>query len=251
MSGAINNPPAVPLDKGNQFQKGFFPFDAFSADDPNTASAPALTLKTPWKFSALQYTPLQVVAPLSGKIGVNTTYNLPTTYPAQYRIYIPAADLVASSGGPFTLTIQTPAAGASVKVPINASGDTILSGDLLFDVYVDGSGNVISGPWQISGSNSNGNYTQFAEGTMIARGLYSYTRTATYQNVSIPLSTNFSDANYSSSVKQWSASVGSAAFAYNDTGTNTKSAINVTMWVQTGSTSCTATLDWIAIGRWK
>ena len=48
---SINNPPATPLNRPNQFQKSFFPFDAFEADDPNTTATPVLRMKPPWSFA--------------------------------------------------------------------------------------------------------------------------------------------------------------------------------------------------------
>jgi hypothetical protein len=48
----INNPPVVPLNLPSQFQKGLFPFSAFSVDDPNKTAHPVLALLAPWVFAA-------------------------------------------------------------------------------------------------------------------------------------------------------------------------------------------------------
>ena len=93
-----------------------------------------------------------------------------------YKVYIPSASLVAGSGGPYTLTITT-GSGNSVWVPISATGNTLystsgVSNNLMFNIYVDSSGNVTSDDWQISGSNSNGRFVQFADGTMLGMGQY-------------------------------------------------------------------------------
>jgi len=92
-----------------------------------------------------------------------------------YKVYISSASLVAGSGGPYTLTITT-GSGNSVWVPISATGNTLystsgVSNNLMFNIYVDSSGNVTSDDWQISGSNSNGSFVQFADGTMECRAL--------------------------------------------------------------------------------
>ena len=157
-----NFPSTVPLDKPNQYQKSFFPFEAFSADDPNATSPPKLILKYPWR---LVYD--NTVVPLSAAISGNTTYNTIPNVQGLYTVWIPVAYLKASAGGPFTLTLSTGVAGkSSVTVPIAASGDTITSTDLLFDVYVDGAGNLSSKAWEISGSNANGSWIKFDDGTM-------------------------------------------------------------------------------------
>jgi hypothetical protein len=58
-----------------------------------------------------------------------------------------------------------------VKVPIATSGDTITSGDLIFDIYVDDTGNVTSKDWDVSGSNSNGAYKLSSTGDAFERFL--------------------------------------------------------------------------------
>jgi len=108
------------------------------------------------------------VAPITAPISGNTVYNIGTDVTFQ-TIWITAANLKASAGGPFTLTLTT-GSGSTVVIPIGASTDTILSGDLLFDIYVDSSGNVISKDWTISGSNANGNYEYSSGGNLIQQG---------------------------------------------------------------------------------
>ena len=163
-SGSPTTPPVTPMTQPNQLQGNLYPFSAFSADNPNLVSAPMLTLKSPWRFSAPG-----VVSPLSAAPSANVIYTLPLTYPATHKIYIPAAYLVASSGGPYTLTIKTATGTSVVYVPIIKSGDTLLSGNLLFDVYVDASGNVTSDAWEISASGTYGNYAQKNNGEMTCR----------------------------------------------------------------------------------
>ena len=52
MSNAANFPPTNAINKPNQFQKTLFPFDAFSADDPNVTASPKLTLNSLWTLVA-------------------------------------------------------------------------------------------------------------------------------------------------------------------------------------------------------
>ena len=48
MSNIANFPPVVAVDRPSQYQKGFYPFSAFSADDPNKTAVPKLTFASPW-----------------------------------------------------------------------------------------------------------------------------------------------------------------------------------------------------------
>jgi hypothetical protein len=160
-----NFPPVNPIDRPNQYQKGFYPFSAFSSDDPNVTANPVLRLIPPWRFSA--GAPIE---PLSSSVTANATVTLPSTYPSQYQIYIPAAYLVAYSGGPYTLIITTGVSGkTTVLVPICKNGDTLLSGSLLFNIYVDTTGNVTSDAWSILASNARGSYSALSNGEMEAR----------------------------------------------------------------------------------
>lgn len=83
------------------------------------------------------------IQPLSAQISANTTYTLTAAQATEgmKTILIPAAYLVASAGGPFTLTITT-GAGTTETVTISAAGSTIISGDLMFNIQVDAGGNV-------------------------------------------------------------------------------------------------------------
>ena len=50
--GSANFPPVTPVTTPQQSQKAFFPFAAFSFDDPNKTNPPNLRLKDPWIFNA-------------------------------------------------------------------------------------------------------------------------------------------------------------------------------------------------------
>ena len=249
-TSSANFPPVTNITRPNQLQKGLFPFDAFAADDPNQTANPVLRLKSPWSFSA--GAPMQ---PLNAAPSGNTTYNLPNVYPAQYQIYIPKAYMVAASGGPYTLTIQTPAGGTTVIVPLSPTGDMISSGALLFDVYVDSSGNVASKQWQISGSNSNGSWIKFADGTMECWGATEQVTTTTAWGGGLYFSTPV--------VKSFPAAfVGTPAMTANvanDVG-NYHLSVDLIGVSPTGWNGIifspylggsTAAIFWMAIGRWK
>jgi len=83
------------------------------------------------------------IQPLSAQISSNTTYTLTggEATEGMKTVLIPSAYLVASAGGPFTLTITT-GLGTTETVTISAAGSTIVSGDLIFNIQVDASGNV-------------------------------------------------------------------------------------------------------------
>ena len=119
--------------------------------------------------SSASVTAGNIITPLPARPSGNVTYAVPSTS-GIYQIYIPSSYLVATSGGPFTLTLNTSKNAASVVVPIGAYGNTISSGNLFFNVYVDASGNVTTDAWEISGSNSNGSYEQRSNGNMTCTG---------------------------------------------------------------------------------
>lgn len=105
--------------------------------------------------------------------------------PGFYTVYIPDSFLIAQTGGPYTVTLTT-GVGDTVSIPIAPSGETITSGNLVFTIYVDSSGNVSSEAWNILGSNSSGPYieviggikfTPFIEDTRATTGTVDRTET--------------------------------------------------------------------------
>ena len=110
--------------------------------------------------------PSGVIQPLAVQINTNTTYTIPNIA-GNYCCYIPATYLVSSSSSSCVLSIST-GTGSQVKIPIasNSNSPTGLS-SLYLPFYVDTSGNcVASGTETSSGSNSNGSWIQYADGTM-------------------------------------------------------------------------------------
>jgi hypothetical protein len=185
--------------------------------------------------------PLQ---PLTSTLSGNFTYSAPSTS-GFYSVYIPSAYLVAASGGPYTLTIQSGSIpGSTVKVPISAFGNTIASGNLLFDIYVDSNSNVTAKDFQVSGSNSNGSYVQFADGTMEEWGTSaSYTNGA---GVTITLPVPFKDATYivnQTRVRSGSTNSSTSAppFAY---------VVSTSQFTLTSGGTENTPSYWTAIGRW-
>jgi hypothetical protein len=107
-----------------------------------------------------------ILKPLSGTIGVDTTYTIPTGEGTAFVI-IPKAYLLATTTASVLLTITTGVDGKeTVAIPIPGSGDTIISPSLMFNLYIDSTGNVYSDNFIVSGSNSNGSWIKFADGTM-------------------------------------------------------------------------------------
>lgn len=179
-----------------------------------------------------------VTQPLSSAISANTSYTLPNA-PGLVSIYIPVAYLKASSGGPFTLTLTTGVSGkTNVVVPISPSGDTISSGYLLFDVYVDSVGNVVSKAWDIVGVNTNGQYSKFAGGAMqcdgkvrgAAAGLNPYPLPAVFANTDYVVTGSVFPTGSYQFFTGYASSV---------------SAINV--YQVAGGNG----FDWVATGRWR
>src|ERR1041385_2490382 len=126
----------------------------------------------------LQPMTITPITPLTSQMSGNTTYTIPDTSQGVRLVIIPSALLVASSGGPWTLTITT-GSGTSILVPISAAGDIIDNGmDLIFDLYIDASKNLSSKGWSISAHNAlgyyiqayNGDLTQYGESASIATG---------------------------------------------------------------------------------
>lgn len=113
------------------------------------------------------------VLALAGSLASNASFVLPSVA-SIYKMSIPTSLLVASSGGPFVLTLTTGKSGtSSVYVPIAANGDTLQSPSLLFNIYVDSAGNVASDSFSVDGSNSNGSWIKYSDGTMICTGYFS------------------------------------------------------------------------------
>jgi hypothetical protein len=107
-----------------------------------------------------------VINPLVAVASANTTYTIATGERIQTCI-IPKAYLLASTTASVLLTITTGVGGKeTVVIPISGSGDTIDSPSLMFNIYIDSTGNVYSEAWDVSGHNANGSYVKFTDGTM-------------------------------------------------------------------------------------
>ena len=112
---------------------------------------------------------------VSGAINTNRTVTLYYNNGTQNGVkrYTVLCYANASSGGPYNVTLTT-GSGATVLIPISASGDTAYGTPTMLLIYVDSNGNVCSsGDIVDSGSNSNGSYVKFADGTMICKGIHS------------------------------------------------------------------------------
>ena len=197
------------------------------------------------------------VQPLTAQISANTTYILPFTSAGIQSIYIPAAYLVAASGGPYTLTIQA-GSGTVVTVPISAAGTTVPQA-LAFNVYCDGAGNLVTVDMPLYTTSASGSAVRFSDGTMIqwgGSGPYSLNNavgTTNYASAGIggtfpiafvgsaPIFTPDSSgpANYWS----WAANNGVVSLS------GFTGQILVAPYASAGA--ATAYLNWFAVGRWK
>lgn len=195
------------------------------------------------------------IQPLSAAISTNTTYTL-ENIPGIKTILIPSAYLVASSGGAYLLTLST-GVGTDTTVPIAAFGNTITSGDLLFDIYINSSGDVIPKAWSIRGYNSNGvfeyrndhSFMQFGTATGGPNGNSSvgslYLATGT--NITAPFAVGFTTIN-NVSAQVFGDSSDAESCAIDDANTNT-SQISVFLYRAT-DLSATWKFEWRATGTW-
>jgi hypothetical protein len=157
------------------------PISGWSANAQNTVTATQSSQNAPMSANFIQ--------PMSAKATANVTYQLPNTS-GTYQVYIPASYLVAGSGGPWTLSIN--GSGSSVSVPISASGDTLTSGDLFFSIYLSPTGQAVSSGWKKSGSNANGSYIMFNDGTIEEWGFI----TTTSSDHLVPLPVSYINTTY-------------------------------------------------------
>jgi hypothetical protein len=191
---------------------------------------------------------INLIQPLPAPVSSNTTYTLigGEATEGMKTIFIPSASLIASAGGPFTLTIST-GIGTVCLVPISANGDTITSGDLMFDIHIDSAQNIAAKAWDITGSNSNGFYQKKNSGYMeqwgqiagmlVADGTAPVVFPTTFSSAPIiwtghTISATSASVSSTTSIISSSISVTGCTLAQDSFGTN---AINET---------------WLAKGRW-
>lgn len=110
---------------------------------------------------------INLIEPLPAPVGADTTYTLTggEATEGMKTVVIPAASLVATAAGPFTLTITT-GLGTDALVPITVSTNSITSGALMFDIHIDSVGNITSKYWEISGTGALSSYLQKSTGDM-------------------------------------------------------------------------------------
>lgn len=179
------------------------------------------------------------VIPISSPVSGDTTHNLTRTVEGVQLVYIAASNLVASAGGPFTLTITT-GSGNTAKVPIAPAGLTISSGNLLFDIYVDESGNVENKAWIIEGTDGSAFYTQYHTGGMTAHvRLSAGTATETWTFPFPFIATPDVEATSSAALPRFVSASNTSTTAVDTMG-----------WADTGAVSTTVRTA-SAAGRWR
>lgn len=194
------------------------------------------------------------VEPITVAITGNTTYTLANERGTQ-TILIPEAMLKASAGGPFTLTITT-GVGDSVIVPIGASTDTIMSGDLLFDIYIDSSGNVISKDWSVYGSTTTGQYVKRSNGGLDQHGSSVWSMVAdVFALYTVTFPVPFIDTTYSFTANVVNTGLGGGYHSfYNSTNMTAKSTTQIGQGIfqeTAGVATRTGLSDWSVSGRWR
>ena len=182
-----------------------------------------------------------VIQPIASNIGTNTTYTMPNVA-GNYYIYIPASLLV-STGSACTLYISS-GTGAQIAIPISASGATGLV-SLYLPFYIDTSGNCVASGQEItSGSNSNGSYIQFSDGTMICRKTYGATANGT--TITFPI------AFISAPEYVGAGDIPSSSGAYNYIAAGIITTSNFMVVAHNGIGSpISEPFSFCAIGRWK
>lgn len=104
-----------------------------------------------------------------------------------------------------------------------------------------------------SGSNANGNYIKYADGTLIQRGKYTTTPIAPtsgyMQTVNLPI--NFIDNDYNVITQKMSGGSGGFSEVIESVYVVDSSKFDVTSWNNASGTADALTIGWVAIGRWK
>jgi len=156
-----------------------------------------------------------LIEPLSANINADTVSTVATGI-GRCLIRITQDYLIASSTTTVYLTIETGIASTeSIIIPITANTDTITSGNLLIDAFVDSAGNIASGSFSITGTNANGRHTRIKDGSM--EQMIDYT-TGAAGNITVTFPTSFSSIDYNVQVTPFLSSnptVGHMAQAFN------------------------------------
>ena len=144
--------------------------------DPNQSPAWAeftklsenVTQVSPKAGFQLPVTPIvvPVIQPLSAVFGTAQSYTVSLAYGQTGVVYVPVA-YAKSAGALYLLTLTNGTSSVTIQIP--ASTATI-TGPVLVTLFCDASGVLtLQGDITSSGSNSNGSWIQFADGTMECR----------------------------------------------------------------------------------
>jgi len=221
-------------------------------DQGITPNGTTIQLKTAINSKVIDsFNHLVPIQPLTNPITTNTTYTIPSNVKSA-TILIPATLLKAGTGGPWLLTITAGLGGTNIIVPISASGDTISSGDLLFDISVDVSGNVSSKAWTISGSNANGTYIKSSDGTMNqeSNNIVQVTTSNVFGAVFFSGSPGFTFPSPFIAIPEISPSVTNVS-GLCWAGQIFPASSSMNFYVIGGSIASVATCSYEAIGRWR
>ena len=178
---------------------------------------------------------------ISGTINTNRTVTLYFDGSLNgNKRYTVLNNVVAVSGGLYTVTLTT-GLGTRVVLTVPASP----SATSMISIYVDTLGNVVAGGDIVSsGSNSNGYYIQFADGTMICRKTYGATANGT--TITFPI------AFISAPEYVGAGDIPPSSGAYNFIAAGTITTSNFMVVAHNGiGGSISEPFSFCAIGRWK
>jgi len=173
-----------------------------------------------------------------------TSFSVTATAAGLLQVTLPSITGFASAS--INYALNAPAIGTSFPLSINASSISNLVGT------VSQSGGVPTGSIIETGSNANGTFIKFADGTMICRGLLSVTSAIStgsgsifYGTTSFSFSTAFSSTPTCTVTGiRSAATIWVTAYSTNTTGTN------VYLFSPVSLASGAADVQYIAIGRW-
>lgn len=175
-----NNPSTNPITLANKFQDSFFPFSAFTFDDPNTSSVPNLNLTPPWQFSAAHRSNVlsQAITTANVTLSVDDIYNYDTIIlsgtPTAWRtLTIPQIPrhftVVMSCTGSYGVYISTGASGGKIAtLPALSSNETTYQTYYTCEIVCDGTNVYFTQGQPIFGRTATTNgYMKFLNGMLV------------------------------------------------------------------------------------
>lgn len=179
-----NNPSTNPITLANKFQDSFFPFSAFTFDDPNTSSVPNLNLTPPWQFSAASKANVLELTLSSSAVTLSVsdisnydviilsgaiTANITVTLPKIARKYDVVIACTTSTATVYNITITTGATGGKTAVvPALNTYETVYGTYYTITIISTGTNIYFNREGVIAGRTSTSNgYLKYMNGMLI------------------------------------------------------------------------------------